>query len=1166
MYLLKNTQMKKCYLIILTAGLFTTVHSTAQIIANQVWESYCASPDSLDYVQSDLDINGRLIVSGHTVQNNQYDVFTNVYNDDGTVYWSQSFNGVSGGNDYGTAVVSDAQGNIYVAGSVYSNATAKQDYLLLKYSNQGLLLWTATYNGAANGDDVAIALQLDPQGNIYLTGTSESSPIGVNYDCATVKYNSQGIQQWVTRYDFTGLADIPTAITRDNLGHLFICAASQNTPLNSDITVIRYDMGSGLQSGVYRHVVSGNGWDNATSLSCDLQGNVYASGRVFVNSLTSDVCVLKCNNSVTLQWANTYDAESRNDGSNATGIDGAGNVFVTGFCDKQNNGRDFLTLMYNAAGTLVWDRRIASANPVERGEARKLKVENGSGVYVAGEMDKSGNKNFLAVRYDLTGKKTWEQFFDGSTGNQDRAYDVEISGTKIFVTGKSGNGSGDNYSSVCYERMDRALNMTTTSQGVNIIQNEVLVQFSPSVLKMNAVDNREKRFGLTGDFLADSMVTMISVKLGTDVSKWKLIKMVPELTSADSISTSRLGSPVRVPDFWASFILLTNGMSEEVIADSLNRMHPHIWRAELNVLCEYYNVPNDTRFLSSQFSLYPAPQFAQAPNDINVEQAWDIETGKPFVKVGIFDSGIDQINEDLDGGIVQGGYDYATQVSLAFPYDVNGHGTKCAGIIGARRNNAAGVAGIAGGDFQAGQGGVSLFDMRLSIQNIFVGNSFIFQAIVSGANSQNNGGFELHIMNGSFGSDTYSPMVHDAVKFAHSNDIIFVASRGNTGGNPPKYPACYVDEQVLSVGASAVDGSWQDYQPNSVQFQTCYGLEMDFVAPGVDTIISTTSPGQQNYGGFYGTSAAAPHVSGVAALMLSNYNQPFATPLNLAPEDVEQIIERNCYDLNDPAYSTSPGYDQYSGWGRVNAEAALKGVRQPYKIHHYANNYNLTSGSISINVNPNTVTVYMPFSANQLAPGSYICQQYEVIHTFQYNDISPTEQIVAFWPRPSSAIGLSSSSTVKFDNYCEIISCTNNQMVMRNYLYYVLFDLNGNQINQLLGAPSTVNAVAAATIYTYDSTLTGTNVIAPASNWVGVPYPNPANGLVAVPINLLQPGEISVQVYDVTGRLIDFTQTKQAPNGQSEITLDTHKYANGSYIIQIKAGENYFQRKLVVNR
>jgi subtilisin family serine protease len=768
------------------------------------------------------------------------------------------------------------------------------------------------------------------------------------------------------------------------------------------------------------------------------------------------------------------------------------------------------------------------------------------------------------VRYDLTGKKTWEQFFDGANGYQDRAYDVEIGGTKIFVTGKSENGNGENYASVCYERMDRALNMTTTSQGVNIIQNEVLVQFSPAVLKMNAVDNREKRFGLTGDFLADSMVTMISAKLGTDVSKWKLIKMVPELTSADSISISRRGNPVRVPNFWASFVLLSNGMSEPVIADSLNRMHPHIWKAELNVLSEYYNVPNDARFLSRQFSLYPAPQFAQAPNDINVEQAWNIETGKPFVRVGVFDSGIDQINEDLDGGIVQGGYDYATQVSLSSPYDVEGHGTACAGIIGAKRNNSVGVAGIAGGDFQAGQSGVSLFDMRLSIQNLFVGNSFIYQAIVAGANSQNNGGFELNVMNGSFGSPQYSPLVHDAVKFAHHNDVVFVAARGNDGGNPPRYPACFVDEQVLSVGASSINGSWQDFQNVPNTFQTCYGLDMDFIAPGVDTIISTTIPGQQNYGGFFGTSAAAPHVAGVAALMLSHYNQPFATPLNLAPEDVEQIIQRNCYDITNNL--ATPGYDQYSGWGRVNAEAALKGVKHPYKIHHYENYYNVTASSITVNTSPNTVTVLLPYSINQLAPGLYICQRYEIIHTFQYNDIAPTEQIVAFWPRPSSAIGLDSSTIIRFDNYCEIISCTNNQMVMRNYVFNVLWDINGNQINQLVGAPSTTNTVAAATIYTYDSTLTGTNPFIPLANSVGVPYPNPANSSVTIPVNLFQPEEISVQVYDVSGRLIDFAPMKQVGAGQSEITIDTHHYSNGSYILQIKAGESYFQRKLVVNK
>jgi hypothetical protein len=763
------------------------------------------------------------------------------------------------------------------------------------------------------------------------------------------------------------------------------------------------------------------------------------------------------------------------------------------------------------------------------------------------------------VRYDLTGKKTWEQFFDGANGYQDRAYDVEIGGTKIFVTGKSENGNGENYASVCYERMDRPQVVISNQQGVNYIQNEVIVRFDPSSLKMSAIDNRDKRFGLTGDFIEDSIVTKMSLKVGTDVSKWKLVKVFPDLTSNDSLSTSRLGTLVKVPSFWATFILVTSGMSEETIADSLNLMQPHIWYSELNGVLDYHSVPNDSRFLSKQFSLYPAPQFINSRNDINSEQAWDIETGKSFIRVGIFDTGIDQFNQDLNGGVIQGGYDYYHQTSLSAPYDVEGHGTACAGIIGAKRNNSVGVAGIAGGDIQNGQFGVSLYDMRVSEDGVLGSSAIISQAIFSGANSMNNGGFELAIMNASWGSESYYQIINDAFRFAHQNDVVICASRGNSGSNVPDYPACYMDEQILNTGASGIDGSYQ-VQNQFDQYSTDFGAGMDFIAPGVDTLVNTCSPGLQNYTPFNGTSAGAPHVSGIAALMLSYYNQPITTPLNLAPEDVEQLIERSCVDIT--TNNATPGYDQYSGWGRVDANAALLGLSPQYKIHHYSDNYNLTNNTVVVNVAQNNSVINFPFAILNLAAGNYVCQQYEITHTFQYNDIAPSEQIIAFWPRPSSSIGFRNASVLYNDNYCEIVSCSNNQMVLKTYMYMVLSDMYGNQINRLIGAPSTVNSIASATIYTYDPTISGVQDYFDAG-YVSI-FPNPSNHLTTVSIQTSTPEQVKVRVFDLSGRLTETPANAITVEGRTETTINTTNYAEGMYIISIQIGEAYIQRKLVV--
>lgn len=103
-----------------------------------------------------------------------------------------------------------------------------------------------------------------------------------------------------------------------------------------------------------------------------------------------------------------------------------------------------------------------------------------------------------------------------------------------------------------------------------------------------------------------------------------------------------------------------------------------------------------------------------------------------------------------------------------------------------------------------------------------------------------------------------------------------------------------------------------------------YGGNMDLIAPGSDSIVYTTniinsSTSANPYEKFNGTSAAAPHVSGVVALLLSHYNKPDCySNKNLAVEDVEYILEHSATNLY------GPGYDDTTGWGRLDAYKALQ--------------------------------------------------------------------------------------------------------------------------------------------------------------------------------------------------------------------------------------------------
>lgn len=96
----------------------------------------------------------------------------------------------------------DGTGNVYVVGATYFRNTNSSDYVTVKYNAAGNVLWQATYDGPGHLDDFAKAICLDDSGNVYVFGTSTGS--GTAWDFATVKYNAEGVELWVRRYNVHG--------------------------------------------------------------------------------------------------------------------------------------------------------------------------------------------------------------------------------------------------------------------------------------------------------------------------------------------------------------------------------------------------------------------------------------------------------------------------------------------------------------------------------------------------------------------------------------------------------------------------------------------------------------------------------------------------------------------------------------------------------------------------------------------------------------------------------------------------------------------------------------------------------------------------------------------------------------------------------------------------
>ncbi|MGD2073114.1 MAG: S8 family serine peptidase, partial [Candidatus Thorarchaeota archaeon] len=290
-------------------------------------------------------------------------------------------------------------------------------------------------------------------------------------------------------------------------------------------------------------------------------------------------------------------------------------------------------------------------------------------------------------------------------------------------------------------------------------------------------------------------------------------------------------------------------------------------------------------------------------DDIDAEKVWggaedakDVISGNiagTGVKVAILDTGIDYTHPDLDD-VYAGGYDFVSNDND--PRDGCGHGTHCAGIVAAE-DNGQGVIGVAPK--------TSIYAVRV----LDDWGSGYDSDIIAGIDWAIDNG--MNIISMSLGGGSYSQTFDDAINRAYDSGLVVVAASGNDGTGTISYPAKY--DNAIAVGAI-------DQNHNLASFSN-WGAEQEVVAPGVD--IYSTMPTYQvtlNYwfmGGYSrdydqmsGTSMACPMVAGTVALM---YN---ANP-SLTPTEVRTILYDTSTDLG------ASGWDQYFGYGNVDAEAAV---------------------------------------------------------------------------------------------------------------------------------------------------------------------------------------------------------------------------------------------------
>jgi hypothetical protein len=571
---------------------------------------------------------------------------------------------------------------------------------------------------------------------------------------------------------------------------------------------------------------------------------------------------------------------------------------------------------------------------------------------------------------------------------------------------------------------------------------------------------------------------------------------------------------------------------------------------------------------------------------INVAAAWDVTMGDPTIHVGIIDSGIKQGLQEFMAGSVSR-VQYGPSFDGSVNDDTDGHGTSVAGILTANANNGYGIAGVAPG--------ITPVSLKVHTENDYAPYAFLnglFQATTWAMDAH------LPLLNMSLGAlysdiianDNYNShpgrdaweLLGGLCRDAYMMGTFIVASAGNirenkTGQGPlwtysPNYPAAY-RKYVFAVGASLWDGQvWTDsliggrcdvnnaylcFRSNIDQTGLNDYHWLDAVAPGAfiattnfttpyDYLWDLTNCSVNNpvLKGFRATSAAAPFVTGTAALLKS------AMP-GLIPAGIDTILKATARDVE------GSGWNSASGYGIVNAGAALSLVSQSDLVSRFETMFSVVDSE----------QVSATFTGFAYPTMKYRLQA--TVHWYREGHVWPLEAPRPLvWIDPSGTVGLTGDhdELTLFDDThtARIVSADEYGALLETYIYRTI----GNSWN-VGWFPARLSDARIAFQF-----------LIPHDALVGVddePFGAPLVLTVrnsamrgrrpSLEVKLGSPGRLSIAVYDVSGRKVNAFSVQSAAEGQHVFELGSPgggALRPGVYFVRCQLGPSAVTKRVVL--
>ncbi|MBI4546888.1 MAG: T9SS type A sorting domain-containing protein [Ignavibacteriae bacterium] len=379
-----------------------------------------------------LDDSGNVYVAGWVTRlSTGVDVGVVKYSPDGEKVW-EAFHSESTNEDKAYAMAVDSARNVYVTGS--TRTSNGLDYLTVKFNSDGSSGWAKTYNGPGDADDKAVAIAVNDSMNVYVTGWSMG--FGTGFDFATIKYDSDGVEQWEKRLNGPGNGtDSALGLALRGFSDLFIVGTSVDT--SYDYTTIKYNAATGDSLWLARYKGPGN--DIARAIVLRGSTEVYVTGSSQTDTSGYDYLTIRYDAADgNADWVLRYDGEANgDDNAYALALNANSQLYVTGTSLQIGSFNDVVTLRYNQDGT--GQVKVVSYNGTANDDDGGVKVTGGSKPYVLATSAGAGiGKDFAVIRYKANFTEEFDLRYNGPANSDDIPYAIVAADDKeIYVAGSS---------------------------------------------------------------------------------------------------------------------------------------------------------------------------------------------------------------------------------------------------------------------------------------------------------------------------------------------------------------------------------------------------------------------------------------------------------------------------------------------------------------------------------------------------------------------------------------------------------------------------------------------------------------------------------------------------------------------------------------------------------